>query len=104
MEEKTPVVPEVGMGGTFGYGADCYPVTIIAMTPSRKTLTVQRDDYEPGPGHERIYGGRQEYVYSRNENGPTDIFTLRPDGFYKIKGGKAVLGLGYRRFYRDPHR
>tara|TARA_R100000005_G_C4968031_1_gene182082 strand:+ start:1007 stop:1306 length:300 start_codon:yes stop_codon:yes gene_type:complete len=88
--------PYVGMGATVGAGSDCYPATVIDV--GSKSITIQWDTY-------RREG--DEWVYERNPNGKKEVYTLRKNGRYKLKGWPlksrgGYVGLGHRRYYNDP--
>ena len=89
-------VPEVGDGGTHSPLTDCYPCTVIAVSPSGKTVTVQDDSH-------KVVGGKWpdlEYEYARNPEGTIRVAKLRKDGRYHI--GVCGVWFGSRRFYQDP--
>ncbi|MNJ89976.1 hypothetical protein D3C87_75650 [compost metagenome] len=103
MEKEKVVVPEIGMGATYGYGSDCYPGTVIWVSSSGKKIKVQGDNYKrtdkAGPFTES-----QEYEYSEDKGGPIYEFSLRKDGIWKEVGSNShTVGLGFRRAYQDPH-
>ncbi len=99
------VTPEIGMGATSGYGADCYPHTIIAISKSGKEITVQADLHHPiAEGFD--YYSNQKYTYTPDPNGSTRVYTLRKNGRWILKGESLKnggrLGIGHRRYYQDP--
>lgn len=104
--KDTPVIPEVGMGATYGIGSDCYPYTIVEVK-SRTTILVRADDYQRTDNNG--YGGHQEYDYYPNPEAGLETVTLRKNGRWVKKGysmnsGCGNVYIGYRRAYYDPHR
>lgn len=93
-------VPTVGMGVTMGAGSDCYPYTVVAVSPSKKSFTIQGDNHAPDEHHERVYGGHQSYSYSLNPNGST-LTARRGKNGWVVNGRR--IHLGSRRYYQDPH-
>ena len=98
-----PIKPEIGMGATWNSGSDCYPCTIIAMSKSGKTVTLQDDECKVISGHQD--DGTACYEYSRCPNGRIQGATMRKDGGYRLKGfskGYGYVNIGIRRRYYDP--
>jgi DNA-binding beta-propeller fold protein YncE len=97
------VTPEVGMGVTYRIGSDCYPYSIIAVSASKKTIFVTRDDFRLVSGSEET--GNAVYKYTtRTDLGP-DVVTLRKDGRWRLQGekkGSGIYVIGERRAYNDP--
>lgn len=97
--------PEVGMGATAGYGSDCYPYTIVAVSASGKRITVQQDTATlvsaPGP-----IGSHQEYMYTANPEAQKRVYSLRKNGYWYPIGtdthSGGGLAVGSRRYYQDP--
>lgn len=100
------VVPTVGMGATYCAGSDRYPYTVHHV--DGKKMWISADEYTRtdtnGP-----YTELQEYTYSNaNQDNPGmkwNLCTLRKDGkwhFGTTMAG-AVLHVGIRRAYIDPH-
>lgn len=92
------IVPVVGMGATAGYGSDRYPYTVTAVNKTGKTIKVIQTNpiWENG----KIIGYDESYQPNTGA-----IYTLRKDGYFYHKGGKARGGamcLGYRSYYQDP--
>jgi hypothetical protein len=95
---------EVGTGVTIHYVTDCRPGTVIKVSPSGKTLTVQRDEWKVVKGS--CHDGSAEYEYSRDPNGIIEVYSLRSNGRYVITGSDkrgTCLQIGIRRYYYDPH-
>lgn len=93
-----------GMGATVGIGSDCYPYTIVNVSPDYKTIEIQADEATPADGFE--YYGNQVYNFTPNTNAPIEVWTLRNHGKYVRKGNKKGRGfhltIGSRRKYSDP--
>ena len=91
----------LGQGVTVHYGSDCYPYTVIGITKSGKTITIQSDNYK------RIdkngYGGMQEYKYERDPNGCVLKVRKNSREVWKVLGGGNTVTFGGRRAYSDPH-
>lgn len=92
--------PEVGMGATRIGWSDRNAGTIVAVSPSRKTIVWQRDIATRTDG--RGMSEMQEYTFERNPDAVEVTFTLRKDGAYRRKGDSADrLILGVRNEYHD---
>ncbi len=93
------VIP--GMGAMTGAGSDCYPYTIVRVEGNH--IHACQDDSQVVSGSHQ--DGSAEYTYSRNENAPIEIFTLRKNGRF-IKKGRSLdssgLTIGRRSAYYDP--
>ena len=92
--------PTIGDGATYTIGADSYPYTVIEVSPSGKTIRVQRD-------RAVLVGGEGEdsrHVYIPNTDREAETFTLRrSSGSYHRKGHPATYGaleVGHRKTYR----
>jgi hypothetical protein len=94
---------EVGDGACIRTGSDVRAYTVIAVTPSGKTVTLQRAEAtvtKPAA----YYGDRVEYSYHPNPSGSIVKATLRKDGVFRPKGSSGwwtSVGKGYREYY-DP--
>jgi hypothetical protein len=91
-ETKTP---EVGMGATLCYPSDRYPYTIIGVSKSGKTITLQADN----PGKNRAQWPEQDYDPQPDPNGA--LLTARLGRYGWKANGVGVL-VGIRRFYQAP--
>ena len=106
MSETTDFVPRkpyVGMGCTRNAVSDCDPCTIIAMSKSGKSITIQDDEFQIISGSE--CDGTAQYEYYYNPRGSISGATMRKDGSYRLKGsckGYGRVNIGFRRRYRDP--
>ena len=104
MENKWKDQPEpvVGMGVSMSYWSDRHAGTVIAVSASKREVTVQQDK-----AFRRDKNGMsdsQEYDFERWPEGPTYVFTLRKNGRYYRKGdpmgATPVLSLwGRSEFY-----
>lgn len=93
----------VGMPATRNAVTDCNPCTVIAMSKSGKSITIQDDDWKIISGNG--FDGSALCEYFRNPAGAIHGATLRKDGGYRLKGscqGYGRVNLGIRRYYRDP--
>lgn len=97
------LAPEVGMGATILMWSDRKAATVIAVSKSGKSLTVQYDKAIRTDS----YGmsDAQSYRYERNPEGATAEYTKRKNGQWVRKGdpvkGGQRLGLGYRDHHYD---
>ena len=93
-----------GMGATVSIGSDCYPYTIVEVSPDYKTIKIQADTATPAEGYE--YFGNQVFNFTPNPEAPIEVWTLRNHGRYARKGTKKgsgfCLSIGSRRKYSDP--
>lgn len=93
---------KLGGGAHLRYGSDVYAYTVIAMSPSGKTVTLQRahvDIIRPA----RSWGEQPERAFKPDPEGATVKVTLRKDGRFRPVGSNtATAGPGYHEFY-DPH-
>lgn len=99
------IEPKVGMGATYGYGSDCYPATIIEVSPSGKRLTIQRDEVLVTSGSDQT--GDKIYTLLEDPNGATIEYSLRKNNrWYPV--GQPIdhrsygLTIGSRTYYQDP--
>lgn len=100
MNTTEQIIPEVGMGCTYSVGSDRHAATIIDMTASKKTITIQ-DDNCTRTDHNGGLSESQEYTYAADPNGRINKATLRKNGRYMI-GKYSYVGLGHRSEYSDP--
>jgi len=96
--------PHIGLGVTEYMFSDRRAYTIVDMSKSKKTLTIQRDIAKRVDNNGM--SDMQEYEYTPDPNGPTRIITLRKDGRYRDKGsqstpGSTIYSIGYRMAYHD---
>jgi hypothetical protein len=94
----------VGQGGTVALWSDCYPVTVLEVSSSGKSIKVQEDGFRRTDSNG--LSEDQRYVYHRVSTNPVRTFTLRKTGRYVEQGSDAKSGpklaVGERRAYRDP--
>jgi hypothetical protein len=99
MTEQTQVVPQVGMGVTYGVGSDRYAGTITRVTASGKTFWWKMDDYKLIEGNGM--SEQQVYEYSPRENAQERVArALRNGKGFQSNGCR--IGVGFRRTYLDP--
>ncbi|MFT7614324.1 MAG: hypothetical protein ACI9J3_003306 [Parvicellaceae bacterium] len=103
---KEITTPVVGMGASYGAGADSYPATIVEVSPNGKTLFITDDSYRATKDSDHYTN--QAYVYTSNMDAPKKCYTLRKNGRWIPKGvpisaGYTALSIGHRRYYQDPH-
>lgn len=90
----------VGNGVTINLHSDRVPATVVSVSPSGKTVTIQRDDYRVVSGSS--FDGSAEYECSPNPDGRTETVRIRKDGRY-YPAGSGTRGLSFgRSAYRDP--
>ena len=93
--------PKVGNGVYYCVGTDRHPATIIEISPSGKTITIQDDDYKRVDG--RGLSEWQEYEFTPNPNGSTHTcrWNAKRKGWV-TQGGRFYVSLTGRNAYRDP--
>ena len=100
---KTPVVGEFA---TYGIGGDSYPVEIIAVTPSLKTVTTRSAEvvqYGARAGLNEIDGQPEgSFDALQNLDGTIRKFRLNKRGSYTRTGGYGYLALGVVSNRLDP--
>lgn len=100
---NTKTVPHwiyVGMGATGSYYSDTTPYEVIKVTPSGKTVTIRRMDYEVAEGHDYFNG--QKYTYKSNPENSTETVRRNKWGQWSTPSNMMVA-FGYMRKYQDPH-
>jgi hypothetical protein len=103
MSTSTDVNPYRDMPATWNAATDAHPCTVIAVSKSGKSITIQDDDYEVVSGSE--HDGTAQYTYTRNPKGLIQGATRRKNGVFRLKGscrGYGCVNLGFRRRYYDP--
>ncbi len=108
--------PEVGMGATTYQYSDRKAWTVMKVSPSGKTVTLQRDTakllngYQSGEedalkfypgGFAGHTAGNQRYEYSPNPEGETCKATLRKDGTWRVSRINERVKLGGRHEHYD---
>jgi len=100
-ENTKPAKPEIGMGATLIMWSDRHAYTITGVSPSGKTIKLQRD--KATRVDKNGMSDAQDYKYEPDIEAPVETATLRKDGRYKLKGytsGGTVL-IGKRDEYYD---
>jgi hypothetical protein len=91
--------PEIGMGATICSWTDRHAFTVIDISPSGKTITLQQDDAK------RIdkngMSDTQEYEYTRDLNGPIEKARRNRQGGWQTIGGKNTVLIGKRAEHYD---
>lgn len=90
----------VGDGVTINLHSDRSPATVVAVSPSGKTVTVQKDDWKVVSGS--THDGSAVYEYSLNPEGRKVKARVRKDGRYYPTRSSKSLSFGRNRYY-DPH-
>ena len=93
---------KIGEGVTLRYVSDCYPFTIVKISPSGRKIVIQEDRANRVSGSWPDY----QYEYIRDGYGRKMIFTFRKNGAWRQQGDDmrhtgARISPG-RRFYQDP--
>lgn len=94
----------VGDGVTMSSGTDRRPGTVIRVSASGKTITVQHDDYRRIDSNG--YGGEQVYEFFHNPDGALTTYSLRKNGRFVEKGSQPGAPFALykgRSAYEDPH-
>lgn len=102
MTKKNVIASEqvrIGMGATICHWSDRSPATVIHVTSSGKTITLQEDKATRTDNNGM--SDDQSYEYERDTQGNIYKATLRKDGKYKLVGSKEVVALGVRRKFYD---
>ena len=90
--------PKIGDGATIGIGSDCYPATVVAVTP--KTITVQEDSASCVSGNAHN-SECQDWKIQRNFNGV--VWTAHwSEKFHRYQSHGTPIYVGHRRRYNDP--
>lgn len=101
--KPTPeIMPEVGMGATMGVGSDSYPYTIVQVSKTGKSFKMVRDiaTAVSGSGHD----GSAVYEYARDPSATIESAVMvRLDHKGRWRQAGAPVGIGFRRYYQDPH-
>jgi hypothetical protein len=98
MDRTQSKQPEVGMGATLLGWSDRCACTIIAISPSGKTLTIQRDTATRAD--RRGMTDAQSWTYERNPNGTVYTARLKKNGKWQTPGGTTFL-IGHRHEFYD---
>lgn len=98
MEQSTSPKPAVGMGATICCWSDRLAGTVIAVSPSGKTVTVREDTATRLDGNGMSEA--QAYSFAPCPNGRVFVFRLGKRGYRGPNKGNGLL-LGTRQKYHD---
>jgi hypothetical protein len=90
--------PQVGMGATILGWTDRHAATIVEVSPSGKTIVIQRDNAKRIDSNGMSES--QQYEFTPNADAERETFRLRKTGEYRSKYG-ANLRIGERSEYFD---
>lgn len=98
MKHKERPTPKPGMGATLCHVNDRYPMTIVEVSKSGKTIVAKHDQFWI---LNDLEGNRYE-AYLPRENAELITFRMRKDGRFVEVGSKRVpyLWIGEREYYR----
>lgn len=97
--EKQTTTPELGMGVTLHVGSDCYPYTVVWVAENKKSFVMRGCSAKMTSGN--VFSEDQEYTYTEVINAAHFMVKQNRKGQWLSEHGN-VIGLGYRRAYRDP--
>lgn len=89
----------VGVGATVQLHSDSFACTVIAISPSGKTITLQED--EATRTDDNGMSEVQDYTFKPNPNGELYQATLRKDGKFRLMKQRSLVSIGIRRKYYD---
>jgi hypothetical protein len=98
------------MGATVHVGSDCYAVTIVEVSPSGKTLTIQYDravlTKRSRAALAENWGAPQTHLFIPDTEAPIKKVRLLKTGRYRVVGygSTGTVTIGVRCTYRDPSR
>lgn len=92
------IKPEVGMGATILMWSDRHAATIVEVTASGKTVTVQEDRAKRTD--KNGCSESQTYEYTPNPEAPKRRFRLGKHGWKQLNSG-CHLSIGHRNTYHD---
>lgn len=92
----------IGDGVSITQGSDRHAGTVIAVSASGKTVTVQQDDGELLNQDGKGIFGNQQYTFKPNDKGIVRTFRRHKDGRFYGPGGWPLMSPGRSAFY-DPH-
>lgn len=100
MKQKPRPTPKPGMGATLCHVNDMYPMTIVEVSKSGKTIVARHDQFWILNDTE---GNRYE-AYLPRMNAELITFRMRKNKHYVEKGSKffPYLLVGKREYYRCP--
>lgn len=91
--------PAIGDGATICWHSDRHAATVIAVSPSGKTVTVQ-EDRSIRIDHNGM-SESQEYRYEPDADGATYQVRCNARGQWRVLGGGQRVLFGERRAFRD---
>lgn len=89
----------VGVGATIQLHSDALACTVIAISPSGKSITLQED--EATRVDNNGMSDSQSYTYTPNPNGQLYQATLRKDGRFRLMKQRSLVSIGIRRKFHD---
>jgi hypothetical protein len=93
--------PVIGMAATILGWTDRHPGTVVEIKRTAKTATIFVQADHAKRVDDNGMSEAQEYVYSRNPNGPIYTFRRQPNGSWREKGKGSCCILGRREMYYD---
>lgn len=116
--QTSTTAPSIGDGATILCWSDRKAATVVSVSPSGKSITLQHDhctllngptseepdalECHPG-GFSAHVSGTQRWETSPNPDGILEVFTLRSNGRYVLKGQPARGGRSCKVGQRRPH-
>jgi len=102
------ITPTVGMGATYAVGSDCYAATIVEVLTFKsgarkgqiRGVVIQDDRAILTSGSEQ--DGSAQYRYEPQPDAVKETFLWNAQQGRFIRHGYCKLGVGHRRFYRNP--
>lgn len=94
-------IPKVDDAATQAVGSDAYPFTVIAVSKSGQSITVQRDAVHYVSGSFQT----NDAVYRLERDPQGSVLKARWStkyGRFQTSGGTPIY-VGNRRYYQDPH-
>jgi hypothetical protein len=105
MTALLPLVPQVGDLASYGHGGDSYPYTVINVSPSGKTVTLQARSYKCTHNNSFAVAEKSALTWE-NPEGEILVVRQRRDGRYYAKGSYArqpSVHFGTATYAQDPH-
>lgn len=93
-------IPFVGMGATLQSGSDCYPYTVVEVSPTLDWVKVTSDTFTPGDKFD--FYSNQNYIYTSDMDVSHGLL-LKLHTCGKLKGTYSNrFHLGHKSYYQDP--